>query len=202
MKKIVAVFVLSFLSLAVSAQVLSFHVGTKYPGYYVANNGDTVKGFLRYGNNYEAQKKCQFFPNENDNNDMISFKPEEISGYFVGDRLYRSIHYSGGLMEKPLRFVLVEKDGGIAQFTFYHEDGAKNPDGSPMTDDVFFKANDPANAKPVTLQYFGVGFAKKMAAYVADNDELSKKVAGKEKGYGMLKLLDIVDEYNKWYASK
>ena len=202
MKKILAIFVLSFLSLAASAQVVSFHVGMKYPGFYVTLKGDTVKGFLRYGNNYEAQKKCQFFPNELDNNDMLSFKPEEIHSYFVGDRLYRSLHYSGGLLEKPMRFNLVEKDGAIAQYTFYDEDGARNTDGSAKTTTLFFKANDPANPKPITLSDLGIGFAKKMSALVADNEALAKKVADKEKGYGMLKMMEIIDEYNAWHAAK
>jgi hypothetical protein len=202
MKKITAIIAFSLVAMTAGAQVLSFNVGRKYAGYYVSIKGDTVNGFLRYGDNYESQKRCVFYPNENDNNGVLNFKPEEISSYFVGDRCYRSIHYSGGLLDKPLRFNLVAKDGGITEFTFYDEDGSRNPDGTPKTEDVFFKANDPANPKPVTLQYFGMGFANKMAAFVADDVELSKKVAAKEKGYGMLKLLDIIDEYNKWYANK
>jgi hypothetical protein len=202
MKKIIAVFTLALLTIGVGAQVVSFNVGRKYAGYYVTLKGDTVKGFLRYGNNYEAQKKCNYYLNENDNEGAQSFKPEDIASYFVGDRLYRSIHYSGGLMEKPLRFNLCEKDGEIAQYTFYDEDGARNTDGSPKTTTLFLKAHDPANTKPVTVADLGIGYAKKMSAFIADDEELAKKVADKEKGYGMTKMFDVIDEYNTRYAAR
>jgi len=35
-----------------------------------------------------------------------------------------------------------------------------------------------------------------MAEYVSANPELSKKVAAKEKGYGMLNIQPIIAEYN------
>jgi hypothetical protein len=41
-----------------------------------------------------------------------------------------------------------------------------------------------------------------MAAFVADDEELSKKVADKEKGYGMLQIDKVIAEYNAWYNSK
>ena len=53
----------------------------------------------------------------------------------------------------------------------------------------------------MALQDFAIGFAKKMSAFVADDEELSKKVADKEKGYGMLQIDAIVDEYNTWYKT-
>jgi hypothetical protein len=79
---------------------------------------------------------------------------------------------------------------------FYSEDGNATPET------LFHKAHDASNATPVTIAYFGLGFAKKLSQYLSDYPELSKKVADKEKGYGMLKLLDIIAEYNSWYASR
>ncbi|MBI3510028.1 MAG: hypothetical protein HY064_05150 [Bacteroidetes bacterium] len=179
-----------------------YKIGVIYPGFYVTNTGDTVNGYFMHGNQVENQQKCQYYKNETDHKPTSTFKPEDIRSYKVADKLYRSIHYSGGLLEKPLRFNLVIKDGGISEFTFYSETWERNADGTLKSDDVFFKANDPANPKPITLQDFGFGFAKKMSAFVADDAELSKKVSDKEKGYGMLNLLDIIDEYNKWYTTK
>ena len=49
---------------------------------------------------------------------------------------------------------------------------------------------------PKTNDYFALGFAKKMAEYISDNDVLSSKVKNKEKGYKMLQILKIIDEYN------
>lgn len=41
-----------------------------------------------------------------------------------------------------------------------------------------------------------------MSEYVSDYAELSKKILDKEKGYGLLKILDIIDEYNTWCKTK
>ena len=198
MKRFLLVFCASLTGLSLYSQdwtEKNFKHGGIYAGYYVTNKGDTVKGFFRQGNKVEGQKQCDTYTSEK-GTDHQKFKPEDIKSYMVGDKLYRSIHYSGGLMAKPLRFNLVTKDGPICEYIFYSESGP----GEDKT--VYHKANDPANSEVRELQYFGIGFAKKMAEYVADYPELSKKIADKEKGYGMLKMLDIIAEYNKWYLTK
>jgi hypothetical protein len=174
-----------------------YKTGKKYPGYYVGLTGDTVNGYFIHGTKQQNQLRCDFYRNEMDTATGTTFFPEDISSYKVGDKLYRSIHYSGGLLKKPLRFVVVVKDGGISQFTFYSED----PTTPTEEKTVFYKANDPENPDPIELQQLGLGFAKKMSAFTADYEELSKKVADKEKGYGMLQIDAIIDEYNTWYKT-
>lgn len=174
-----------------------YKIGKKYPGYYVTNAGDTVNGYFLHGTKQQNQLRCDFYKIETDDEADEKFFPADISSYKVGDKLYRSIPYSGGLLAKPLRFVLVIKDGGITEFRFYSED----PTTPTEEKTVYYKANDPENTKPMELQDFGLGFAKKMSAFVADYEELSQKVADKEKGYGMLQIDAIVDEYNAWYKT-
>jgi hypothetical protein len=41
-----------------------------------------------------------------------------------------------------------------------------------------------------------------MSKLVDDYPELAAKVEAKEKGYGLMKIYDIVDEYNVWWAKK
>lgn len=173
-----------------------YMVGNIYPGFYVTNSNDTVYGYFEHGTQVSGQKKCKYYVNEMDRKPTKEFGPEDIKGYKVGDKLYRSINFSGGLNNKALRFNLVSKDGAITEFTFYSEDG--NATAEP----VYHKPHDPENNKPVQISYFGLGFAKKVSAYVADYPELAAKVSNKEKGYGMLNLLAIFDEYNAWYAAK
>lgn len=171
-------------------------IGKIYPGYYVTNSNDTVYGYFEHGNQVGNQKKCYFYTNEMDKKHTKDFKPEDIKSYKVADKLYRSINFSGGLMNKPLRFNLVNKDGAITEYIFYSEDG--NAKAEP----VYHKPHDPENNKPQQIGYFAIPFAKKVSAYVADYPELAAKVSGKEKGYGMLNLLAIFDEYNAWYKAK
>lgn len=200
MKKLV-VLALSFTTVcSVYAQDWSgavYKIGKKYPGYYVNLNNDTVHGYFMHGTKMQNQLRCDFYKLETNDAPDVKYFPEDILSYKVGDKLYRSIHYSGGLLKKPLRFVLVTKDGGISQFIFYSEDPT-TPNEEKV---VYYKANDPDNPDPMELQDFGIGFAKKMSAFVADYEELSKKVADKEKGYGMLQIDAIVDEYNTWYKT-
>ncbi|CAN5734209.1 hypothetical protein BH11BAC7_BH11BAC7_26190 [soil metagenome] len=205
MKKITAIAALLIIAMTSSAQDWSgkiYKFGTIYPGYYVGEKGDTVRGYFMHNNQVQNQSKCEYYKNETDRKPTQVFGPEDISSYMVADKLYRSIHYSGGLLAKPLKFNLVTKDGGITTFLFYNEMYEREADGSIKNTVVYFKANDAANPKPLSMQDFGIGFAKKMAAYVADDTALSTKVADKEKGYGMLQIDKIIEEYNAWYKTK
>ncbi len=173
-----------------------YQIGKIYPGYYVTNGGDTIEGYFYHGTQTSNQKNCHYYKAETDAKPTSKFGPEDIKAYKVADKVYRSIHYSGGLLAKPLRFNLVTTDGAITEFIFYDEMGTGE------TKMVYHKPHDANNAQPVELQSFGLKFAKKMSEYVADYAELSKKIADKADGYGMLKILEIIKEYNDWYAKK
>jgi hypothetical protein len=170
--------------------------GRKYPGFYVTNTNDTTYGYFMHDDKKGHQKKCRFYQNEMDKKPTSEFKPEDIKSYKVGDKLYRTLNYSGGLLNKPLRFLLVTNDGGITEYVFYTEDMAQEAQG------IFHKPKDPAHSDPITYGYFGLSFAKKLSDYISDYPALSQKVANKDKGYGLLNLLAIVDEYNVWFAAK
>src|ERR1041385_9051581 len=103
MKKITAAAAFLFCALAMHAQDWTgkiYKIGEKYPGYYVKLTGDTVRGYILHGNQVENQSKCKFYKAETDHMPTQTFGTEDISSYMVGDKLYRSIHYSGGLLEK------------------------------------------------------------------------------------------------------
>jgi len=199
MKRIVMLFVLVVTVLGANAQDWSgavYKIGKIYPGYYVTNSNDTVNGYFYHDDQKGNQKKCRFYTNEMDKKPASEFKPEDIKSYKVADKLYRTLNYSGGLLKKPLRFLLVTKDGAITEFVFYSEDAAATAEG------VFHKPFDPLHSDPITYGYFALGFAKKLSDYISDYPALSQKVADKEKGYGVLNLLAIIAEYNEWYAAK
>jgi hypothetical protein len=172
-----------------------YRVGKIYPGYYVTNAKDTVHGYFMHDDKKGNQKKCRFYTNEMDKKPSQEFKPDEIKSYKVGDKLYRTLNYSGGLLNKPLRFLLVTNDGAITEFVFYSEDGEMAAQA------IFHKPFDPLHHDPTPMSSFALGFAKKMSEYISDAPAISKKVADKEKGYGVLAILAIVDEYNAWFAA-
>ena len=197
MKKMMTLAIGCLAMVAASAQDWSgtvYRIGKIYPGFYVTNAGDTVNGYFLHDDKKGNQKKCRFYTNEMDKKPTSEFKPEDIKSYKVGDKLYRTLNYSGGLTSKAHRFLLVTKDGGITEYVFYADDNESQV--------VFHKRFDFLHFEPVTLQYFALGFAKKLSDYISDYPALSKKVADKEKGYGVLNILAIIDEYNVWFAEK
>ncbi|MEO8149097.1 MAG: hypothetical protein ABI723_15735 [Bacteroidia bacterium] len=188
-------------------------IGNVYPGYIVSKTGDTTQCFIRMTNKYSNQTRCLVYANETDRKEQKSYKPSELRSYKVADRLYEAIPY-GDIMPKTLNFVLVEIDGHLRQYIWYSSTGDENKDSwagmgktiSMSTDDEKNLKGEIVLRKPdekvISSTKLLMSFSKTMSEYLSDYPELSAKIQNKEKGYDMLHVLQIVDEYNKWYASK
>ncbi len=200
MKKITAIAALLLVAMTAGAQDWSgkiYKIGEIYPGYYVSLTGDTVRGYFMMNGQEKNQTKCEYYKKETDHKPTTSFSPEDINAYMVGDKMYRPIHYSGGLMAKPLRFNLIIKDGAITQFKWY-ELPTSYPYYPLVEKEVFVNYHDKANPKTLGHDEMVMSFAKKFSAFIDDDKELSEKVANKEKKYSAFQMYDIIDEYNVW----
>lgn len=194
-----------------------YQVGKMYPGYIIENDGDTIRGFLKAdtrcsngGIGSSNQNTAAFYANETDKKPVAKYKPDEIKGYRIGDKVYESINYSGGLMKKP-NFNLVVEDGAIRMYEWYSTvenynmitqrsgESWKDYDARRFETKIII-AKDPK--EPMEHSSLGLGFAKKMPALMSDNPEMAKKVADKEKGYTFLNMFEVIKEYNAWAASK
>jgi hypothetical protein len=180
--------------------------GELYPGYIIDAAGKKTEGYIKYQNRYTMQNEVLFYTDKDDKKSKQDLKTKDLKEYKVADKLYHCINYSGGLVGSAVRANLVVQEGCIMQYVWYNraENWAIMQKGATESEEefmnrmypsvmVFLKAGD---EQPRSLDYFGLGFPKKMSEYVSDNAELAKKVADKEKGYGMLKVLDIINEYN------
>jgi hypothetical protein len=181
-----------------------YRVGEKYPGYIIKNDGTKIEGYI------EAHPRAAATPFGNDNQTIVTFysdpknkktkieyKPEDLKEYMVADKHYVSMNYSGGLMAKPVRFLLVKKEGRIKTCIWY-EWASLNSDGTNVyTEKEIFQKGD---EKPIELTSFLMGYVKKMSELVKEYPEMVKKINDKEKGYGMLNIEKIIAEYNEWYA--
>ncbi|HET6992562.1 MAG TPA: hypothetical protein VFJ43_14610 [Bacteroidia bacterium] len=202
MKKITAIAALLMLTMTVGAQDWSgnvYKIGEIYPGYYVGLTGDTVQGYFRMGDQVGNQTTCTYYKNETDKKPTAKYGPEDISAYKVGDKMYRAIHYSGGLTAKPIRFNLITKDGAITQFKWYEEDLTVYP--RKITEkEVYVNYHYKDNNEPRVLGHDEtvMRFAKNFSEFVGDDKELSDKIANKEKKYSAFQMYDIMDEYNEW----
>ena len=209
-KSILTIVFIIALSFASKAQYV---IGNVYPGFIVSKTGDTTQCYIKMTNKYSNQTRCLVYANEKDNKEQKSYKPSELRSYKVGNRSYEAIPY-GDIMPKTLNFALVEKDGHLRQFIWYSSTGDEMKDSyAGMGKAIYMSASDEDNLKgeivlhkpdekPIGPTKLLMSFSKNMSEYVADYPELADKIKNKEKGYDMLHLLEIVDEYNKWYASK
>jgi hypothetical protein len=194
-----------------------YQVGKKYPGYIIQLNGDTVHGFLKADNRCSIggigssnQNTAEFYLNESDKKPVDKYKPDEIKGYMIADKLYESISYSGGLLKKP-NFNLVITDGAIRVYEWYSTvenysliqkqsgEDWKAYDARRFETKTIV-AKDPSS--PIEYGILGMQFAKKMPELIADNAEMAKKVADKEKGYTFLNMFAVIEEYNAWKAAQ
>lgn len=197
------------ISFAAQAQYV---LGNVYPGYIISKTGDTTQCYIKMTNKYSNQSRCLVYANATDSKEQKSYKPADLKGYKVGDRVYESIPY-GDLMTKVLNFAIVEIDGHLRQYTWYASTGNDTKDSyASMGKAISLSESDEKNLKGeivlrkpddkvISSTKLLLSFGKTMSEYLADYPELSAKIKNKEKGYDMLHVLAIIDEYNKWYAS-
>ncbi len=193
-KVITSIFLLlSTLAVAQDWNWSNYKYRKPYTGYVIKASGERIDGYIILNGQTENQESCVFLNDSADDRNKIVYKPADLKEYKVADKTYRSINYSGGLSAKPLKFVLLTKPGYISQYVWYD-----NNDETRKIEEkqIYQKGNE----KPFENANFALKFAKFFSALTADYPELSAKIANKEKGYGMLKLLEIIDEYNAWYA--
>ena len=192
-----------------------YQVGKMYPGYIIKLDGDTIKGFLKAdsrcsiaGIGSSNQNTAAFYLSESDKKPTEKYKPADIKGYKIADKVYESINYSGGMMKKP-NFNLVVEEGKIRLYEWYstveNYGSVSKQSGEtwPQYDARRFEtklivAKEPT--APIEFSMLGLSFAKKMPPLVEDNAELAQKVADKEKGYTFLNLFEVIREYNEWAA--
>ncbi len=183
-----------------------YHSGELYPGYIIDATGKKTEGFIKYQNRYTMQNEVLFYTDKDDKKSKQDLKTKDLKEYKVADKLYHCINYSGGLSGSAIRANLVVKEGCIMEYVWYNraENWALMQKGASETEEEFMARMypsvmvymKPGDEKPRSLDYFGMKFADKMSEYVADNKDLAKKVADKEKGYGMLNIQAIIAEYN------
>jgi hypothetical protein len=203
---------IALISLSASAQDWSqdvYKYGEQYPGYVIMEDGTKVEGFIKYKNRSIMQREVVFFSEKGNNKTKTKYKSADLKEYKVADKLYHCINYSGGLNKKAIRGNLVISEGCIMEYRWYGNielsEGRKVNRGPGESYDAFLDRKYPpetvyykeGDERPVTTDYFALKFAKKMSEYIADNAELSAKVASKEKGYRMLAILTIIEEYNE-----
>ncbi|MDB5030062.1 hypothetical protein [Mucilaginibacter sp.] len=161
-----------------------------HPGTITTLDGQTVKGYIYYDDRQANQKKCIYYTDFNDVHTEKVYKPADIAGYTIENMQYKSINYSGniGFGKGNRNFVYITQPGAITTFTYW-----------APTEQLLWQKGD---EEPFSNASMVFGFKKTMLNLVGDDVELAGKVDRKDKGYGILGVATIVNEYNAWAASK
>lgn len=193
-----------------------YQVGKKYPGYIIKLDGDTIQGFLKADSRCSSngvgssnQNRAEFYLKETDRKPVDKYKPDELKGYMIADKVYESINYSGGMFKKA-NFNLVVEDGAIRLYEWYStvDNFSMLSRQSGETWQAFdarryiinlIVAKDPTD--PIDFSMLGLSFKKKMPPLIEDNADMAQKVADKEKGYTFLNAFEVIKEYNAWAAA-
>ncbi len=184
-----------------------YKYGELYPGYIIDAGGTKTEGFIKYDDRYSMQKDILFYTDKADKKSKTKYKTDDLTEFKVADKLYHCIHYSGGLFSKPINANLVVKVDCITEYVWYDraEDYMTMRKTASETNEEFYARMYPpttlflkAGEEDVkTISGFALKFTEKMSEWIADNAELAEKISSKEKGYGMLHLLDIIEQYNE-----
>jgi len=174
-----------------------------YPG-YIVKDGEKIDGYIQYTNRKNLQSTVIFYTDKDDRKSKTKYKSKDLTEYKMADKVYHVIHYTGGLLSKPLGGNLLIADGCIKKYVYYSEDSEvirKNPG---ETQEEFMARKYPTtilylkdgDEEPQSTSKLGMGFAKDVPVWLADQPELAEKVANKEKGYKFINMDAVVEEYN------
>lgn len=199
------ILILNFLAISAYSQNGSFkdsEVGSAFKGFVIMENNDTVKGIIKVDRMYEMQYAPTITPEKQVK--YVWFTWEYVKYYQLDNssKWYSTKFYNIKAPADDKRkglgtFLLVHIYGPITVFHYNLYDPSIIHPTDTKTEYIQFP-----NGEVVMAPTLAIGFRKKMSEYVKDYPELATKIANKEKGYGVLNVYDIINEYNSWYLAK
>ncbi len=187
----------------------------KLPGYIITKKGEKIEGYLKRFLKIKSQRKVKFFKTLDDKPQV--FKAKDLKAYQIANDYYESHPYEG-LSGKTKVFLLRTVEGKIDLFEYYirvEDDQGKELtlskkgnteisldfDGTKIQTELLAVKDEKDYLKFASPKVM-FSFKKIMSKYVSDYPELAKKIKNKEKGYRILGILKIINEYNAHFAEK
>ncbi|MDN3724886.1 hypothetical protein QRD02_10865 [Aequorivita sp. SDUM287046] len=161
----------------------NYKLGNFYEGYIIKIDGTKEMGYILYDDESVSYEKVTFKKEQKGKKER--FKPKDIAGYKVADKVYHTVQFQD-IPFKNTKFLVLEKEGCLNQYSY------RTLSEGAWSTSMILKNDE----KAVNTQNFIMGYADKMAELVKDDKELANKIKNKEKGYSLLNLEAIVDEYN------
>lgn len=173
-------------TLAGYSQEGNYRLFDYYEGYIVKGDGTKERGFIQYLDESDRYEKVVFKKTMDDKKEK--FKVKDLAGYKVADTEYKSLEYEDVIF-KGRNFLIVKDRGCINTYSM------RKYDSEDRTWSTIFVLETEDRA--VNYQKFALGFAKSFSEFLKDDAELSQKVRDGEKGYGLLRMDQIIAEYNE-----
>lgn len=179
-----------------------------FSGWYINLDGDTVKGYIYLSNEIDNQVNFQYSVHNPPDINTKTLDASMSTGFRVKDRVYELL-----IMESTknasVSFVRRLEQGQLKLFAWY-----KLPTYGTIHDgnnDRPVTVNDEKFHERVFILKLGGGeqffvpssdkFAEVMSKVLAEDAELSNRIAQKIKGYRSTDILNIVQQYNQWFSS-
>ena len=182
MNKLLCLFLIVFLGTHINAQE-KYELFEFYEGYIITKTGKKQPGYIKYLDERDRYEKVIF--KKKHKSKKQRFKAKDIAGYKVADVVYHAVQYED-IPFKSNRFLVLEKKGCLSLYSY-----RKFNNGAWETEKILMNKD-----AAVTSKKFVLGFAKKMAEMIENDEELASKVRNKEKGYSLFNMEAIIDEYN------
>lgn len=170
-----------------------YQVGKMYEGYILLSDNSRQEGFVVFEDPVNRSKRVVFYKNANDRRSKKIYKVKQLNGYGVGSMQFKTLTYRNIL--KTTAFAELTQGGQISVYNVCSAYDATK--GEYQCDMILQKGDE----DPVVSSKF-LRFAENMSEYVSDYEELATKIKNKEKGYRLLGMMGIIEEYNKWYESQ
>jgi len=194
----------------------SLKLWTRYPGYIITNDDDTINGNLLLKNKISNQGKIYFFDNADAEEPSEKYKPRDIKGYKVANRVYVTKKYSPEYTTMLYSFLLKVVDGPVSLYKSYYDDKQRvkineddiwksKIDFSFSEDELqeeILGCREGEKLEDFTKLKYLVKFKKSMSKYLSDCPGIAKKIRNKKEGYQWGDIEKIIKEYNEWYLSK
>ncbi len=202
--------------------IFNVKLWTKYPGYVITRNNDTIRGYLMLKNLVNNQDKVLFYNNRNDEKYTRKYKPKDLKAYKTGPRFYESFKFKppstySANDARTWHFLLKVIDGPFKVYKWFYETKERSESRVKVDEEHPLNTKVDLSFSEKDLEYHTYGltpsgefvdfnsmkmltnFKKNMSKLVADNPQLAAKIKNKEKGYHYYDVEKIIREYNKWY---
>ena len=216
-KKLLVIILMSCIELISFSQEQadSIKLWTRYPGYIITHNDDTIHGNLLLKNKISNQGKVFFFDNADAEEPSEKYRPRDIKGYKVANRVYETKKHSPEYTTMRYSFLLKVVDGPVSLYKSFYDDKQRikineddiwksKIDFSFSEDELqeeILGCREGEKLEDFTKLKYLLKFKKSMSKYLSDCPKIAEKIRNKEEGYQWGDLEKIVKEYNEWYLS-